>query len=150
MEKNYTIKYRVWKLVDISISIIPLLIYAFCNFDKYFGKKTTTFSNILGFGTLLAVLVIVLVKKTQILNGILGLILFEMILIFLDVYIKDLKFILGLGIVGLVLATLFTHPKVEKYKRLRDKQETATENANALNQGINQIVEAINRSGRSY
>lgn len=149
MKENYGLKYRVWKCIDIAISITPLLIYAIINFNKYFGTKKTSFSNVLGFGTLIIVLVIVLSKKTQILNGLKGLILFELILIFLDVYIKDLKFILGMGLVGLILATFISHPMVEKFKRLRDKQETAMENATAMNQGVSQIVDAIVKgSGR--
>lgn len=145
---NYLLRYRVWKIIDVCLAIIPLLIYGFCNFDKYFGTKTTTLSNLLGFGTLIAVLVIILVKKTEVLNGIFGLIVFEIIIIFLDVYIKDLKFILGMGIIGGALASLITHPLVKKYKRLADKKETADTNASALDDGINKIVEAI-KGGRS-
>lgn len=147
---NYRKRYKVWRCIDLFISLLPLIVYAFINFDKYFGVKTSALSNVLGFGSLIIVLCIVILKKTEFLQGIGGLILFELILIFLDVYIKDLKFILGMGIAGLLLSSIFIKPTVEKYRRLCDKRETADENANSLNVGFQKIVEAIEKgSGRA-
>ena len=149
MEKtiNYNLRYKVWKYIDIAISLIPLIIYGAINFDKYFGVKRTALSNAVGLGTLVFVLVIVMLKKTELLKGLLGLVLAELILIFLDVYVQDLKFILGMGIIGLFVSALITKPFVIKYKRLYDKKETAEENANALNKGIDRIVEAVSGKG---
>lgn len=147
---NYIKRYKIWKCIDLAISLTPLIIYAFINFDKYFGVKTSVLSNALGFGSLVIVLCIIILKKSEILQGIGGLILFELILIFLDVYIKDLKFILGMGIIGLLASSIFIKPTLNKYKRLCDKKETAEENANSLNSGIERIVQAIERgSGRA-
>ena len=149
MEKtiNYKLRYKVWKYIDIAISLIPLIIYGAIHFDKYFGVKRTALSNAVGLGTLVFVLVIVMLKKTELLKGLLGLVLAELILIFLDVYVQDLKFILGMGIIGLFISSLITKPFVIKYKRLYDKKETAEENATALNKGLDRLVEAISGKG---
>lgn len=147
--KNYSFRYYLFKTLDITLSILPLLVYGIINFDKYFGMKTTTFSNIIGFGTLIAIMVLILSKKTKMLQGMFGLVLIEIILIFLDVYVKDLKFILGMGIIGLGFSKVFIHPFVEKYQRLKDKQETAEENANALNKGLDKIINAVKGEGRA-
>lgn len=148
--KNYRFRYNLFRVLDVTISILPLIIYSIINFDKYFSMETnTTFSNILGFGTLIAIIVLVLSKKTKVLQGLFGLVLVELVLIFLDVYIKDLKFILGMAIIGLAVSKICIHPFVEKNKRLTDKQESAEENATALNNGIEKLVNAIKGEGRA-
>ena len=79
----------------------------------------------------------------------LGLVMLELLVIFLDVYIQDLKFILGYSIAGLLISKLTTSLIAQKYKRLADKEETAQENANAMNQGIDKIVEELKGIGRA-
>ena len=147
-KKHYKLKYYIFRTLDVLIAITPLIIFLCRNLDKYFGTKTTTISNIFGLVILAGVLVIVLLKKTQILNGLVGLIVLELILIFLDVYIKDMKYILGCGLIGLLISKFSTNILVMRYKRLSEKQETAQENAEALNSGLNNIVSAIERSWR--
>lgn len=148
-KNNYKLKYLIFKVIDICVCFIPLLIYVYKNLDRYFGVKTTMISNIIGFAILVGMLVIILLKKTQILQGMLGLVMLELLILFLDVYIIDLKYILGFGILGLGISKTSTNLIAKKYKRLADKEETAKENANALNTGIEKIVQEIKGIGRA-
>ena len=148
-KKHYRSKYYICKFVDIAISILPLLIYLAFNVDKYFGVKTTIISNMIGFALLVGMLVIILLKKTQILQGMVGLVVLELLVVFLDVYIQDLKYILGFAILGLFISKISTNFLVQRYKRLADKEETARENADALNNGIDKIVKEIKGLGRA-
>lgn len=148
-KKHYKSKYYVCKFVDITVCVLPLLIYLCKNIDKYFGVKTTIISNIVGLGLLVGILVIILLKKTQILQGMLGLVVLELLVIFLDVYIQDLKYILGFAILGLGISKISTGPLTNRFKRLADKEETAEYNASALNKGIDKIVQEIKGIGRA-
>lgn len=148
-KKHYKMKYCIFRIIDVIVSLLPLLIYCSLNIDKYFGVRTTIISNIFGFVLLSFMLVLILLKKSQIFQGMLGLVMLELLVIFLDVYIQDLKFILGYSIAGLLISKLTTNLIAQKYKRLADKEETAQENANAMNQSFDRIVEELKGIGRA-
>ena len=141
-KKNYKTRYLLFVILDKLVAFLPLLIYLIVKRERYFSITTkSTFSNIIGFILVNTTLVIILLKKTKALNGLTGMVIFEAILICLDVYVKDMKFILGFAILGLILAKLFTQPFVIKYEKLVDKTETADINAESLKEVIKSLQE---------
>ena len=147
--KSYKIKYYLLRVLDVLVALTPIIIFACLNLDKYFGHKESKFSNIIGFALVLVVAAIVLLKKTKMLQGLLGLIILECILIFMDVYVKDLKFIVGYAIIGIVISKITIHPLVNRYDRLWKAHENAEITSEAMNNNINKIVDAIKGSGRA-
>ena len=141
---NYRTRFYFWAIVDKILAFLPVIIYGIVRWEHYFGITTkSTFSNIVGFVLIIAMLLILLIKKTQALSGLTVLVIVEAILICLDVYVKDMKFILGFAIIGLILSTLITQPFVNKYYKLVDKNETATINANQFKEVIKELKESI-------
>lgn len=141
-KKNYKTRYLLFVILDKLVAFLPLLIYLIVKRERYFSITTkSTFSNIIGFILVITTLVIILLKKTKALNGLTGMVIFEAILICLDVYVKDMKFILGFAILGLILAKLFTQPFVIRYEKLVDKTETADINAESLKEVIKSLQE---------
>ena len=149
-KKNYKARYYLFVILDKILAFLPLLIYLIVKREHYFATTTkSTFSNIIGFLLVITTLVIILLKKTKALNGLTGMVIFEAILICLDVYIKDMKFILGFAILGLILAKLFTQPFVIKYEKLFDKTETAEINANSLKEALQSIQQENNNEANT-
>ena len=141
-KKNYKTRYLLFVILDKLVAFLPLLIYLIVKRERYFSITTkSTFSNIIGFILVITTLIIILLKKTKALSGLTGMVIFEAILICLDVYVKDMKFILGFAILGLILAKLFTQPFVIKYEKLVDKTETADINAESLKEVIKSLQE---------
>lgn len=146
-KKNYKSRYYLFVILDKIIAFLPLLVYLIAKRERYFSTTTkSTFSNIVGFILVITTLVIILLKKTKTLNGLTGMVIFEAILICLDVYVKDMKFILGFAILGLILAKLFTQPFVIKYEKLVDKTETADINANSIKEALQSLKEETNET----
>lgn len=146
-KKNYKSRYYLFVILDKIIAFLPLLVYLIAKRERYFSTTTkSTFSNIVGFILVITTLVIILLKKTKTLNGLTGMVIFEAILICLDVYVKDMKFILGFAILGLILAKLFTQPFVIKYEKLVDKTETADINASSIKEALQSLKEETNET----
>lgn len=146
---NYKLRYYLFSFLNVILSITPLCIYGGINLNRYFGNKNSIFTNAIGFGLLAGMIIIVLLKQTKFLQGVLGLIIFELILIFLDVYIQDLKYILGYAILGLLIAKMTTGILAKKYERLYLAHENADITANAMDNNINKLVEEIKGLGRA-
>lgn len=142
---NYKARYYLWEILDKILAFLPIVIYLIVRWKHYFTLTTkSTFSNIVGFVLVIAMLLIMLIKKTKALSGLTGLVIVEAILICLDVYVKDMKFILGFAIIGLILAKLITQPFVIKYGKLVDKNETAEITANQFKEVIKELKESSN------
>ena len=148
-KKHYKLKYFIFKILDIVLCLTPLIVYLITNSEKFFGSKNTTLSNVFGLVILVGVLIIILLKKTDILKGLVGLIVLELILIFLDVYIKDMKYILGYAIIGLAFTKFTTNLLAQKYKRLYLAQESAQVTADVLMNEYSKINENVKGSGRA-
>ena len=93
-KKNYKTRYLLFVILDKLVAFLPLLIYLIVKRERYFSITTkSTFSNIIGFILVITTLIIILLKKTKALSGLTGMVIFEAILICLDVYVKDMKFV---------------------------------------------------------
>jgi hypothetical protein len=145
-EPNPYIREIVWKVLDIVVSLIPLLVLVAIQFDVYFSKESKyAFSNIIGLAILSIFIGFVIAKKTKIfgLLGISGII--TLVLWLLRSIIADLVLISSMATLGLLISKVWTTPLKMKWERKRDKKETADTNANAMEKVVEKI---ITRSGR--
>lgn len=133
----------VWGIVDKIVAIFPILLLAIFKWDDYFSTKTT-FSNIVGFTMMGALVGIILSKKTEMLKGVWGFYFFFIIVYTLRAIMTDIVLISGIACIGVTISALWTSPKKKKWESRRDKTESAEINANAF---MNMFTKQKEREG---
>lgn len=130
---NPYVRATVWKVLDVVVALLPLVVLIIIQWDIYFAKESKyAFQNIVGLAMLAVFISLILAKKTKIfsligISGILTLILF-----LIRSIINDLVLISFALFLGLFISKIWTAPKKLKWARIRDKTETSEINAYAM------------------
>lgn len=134
----------IWQVADILLAVLPLVIFIITRWNKYLGvTNKNTLTNIIGFVFLMFFLCCILMKKTELLKGIVGFWVVTVILYCFRHIINDICPIALWSSVGMTASKFITNPFVEKWKRLVLSYENA-EVQNVYNESnTNLIVEAI-------
>jgi len=132
-----------WKITDVTLAVLPLLVWGVIQRDVYFATGNGL-TNGIGLAMLGGFVGIIISKKAQVLKGFTGFLMIFIILYCLKAIISDLVVIAGLATVGMGVSTFWTSVKKTKWERIRDKVETADANANSMAK----VVEVVVRSGR--
>ncbi len=142
------IKINLLKIINILVSLLPLIILCIINWDKYFAThKASKFDNIIGFGGIIVILVLIILKQTKIFKSFLGWWIITIIMYALRFILQDLVAIMFCASIGMTLSALIFQPLIEKEEKLKDKHETADINANSLERVLTHAVESINGRG---
>ena len=155
----------IWKVLDLIVPFIPIIILGIIQWDVYFGiKSKNAFDNIVGFAGIIIFIFIILLKlnnqnkaegrRSKYLS--VGMFALCLLFYFLREILYQLTFISLVAAIGLFLHDIWINPKIKKWERIKDKTETADINAKAMaramvginNNSNNQQTEVAQISGR--
>lgn len=143
-----TLKINLLKVINILVSLLPLIILCIINWNKYFvTHKASKFDNIIGFGGIIVILVLIILKQTKIFKTFLGWWIITIIMYALRFVLQDLVAIMFCASIGMTLSALIFQPVIEKEEKLKDKHETADINADSLERVLTHAMESINGRG---
>lgn len=143
-----TLKINLLKVINILVSLLPLIILCIINWNKYFAThKASKFDNIIGFGGIIVILVLIILKQTKIFKTFLGWWIITIIMYALRFVLQDLVAIMFCASIGMTLSALIFQPVIEKEEKLKDKYETADINADSLERVLTHAMESINGRG---
>jgi hypothetical protein len=141
---NPYVRATVWRIIDIIAALLPITVLGIIQRDVYFAKGTG-WSNGIGISMLGVFVGLIISKKTSILKGVGGFWFITLILWCLRNIIADMLVISFCATIGYTASVLFTHRKVIKWEKIKDKKETSDINAEALGEVVEKIIA---RSGR--
>jgi len=145
-KRNPYVRVKIWQTLNIILTLLPLVVFVVIQWDIYFARTSKyAFQNVIGLSMLAVFSALMVAKVFKVFNllgfsGVLFLIFF-----LIRTIINDLVVISFCAFLGALLSKLITIPKVDKWKRIRDKTETADINAEAMERVVEKI---ITRSGR--
>lgn len=145
---NARLRKLLWSVLDVSLALLPLIIFIITRWNQYLGTKevnTVKFTNLIGFIFLMFFLGCIILKKTQILKGVVGFWTVTIILYCFKYCINDIVPIAFWSSVGMTLSKLITNPFVEKWKKIVDGTIIAEIQNVYQEKNTNKIVEAISK-----
>ncbi len=144
----------LWKILDLIVPFIPIIILGIIQWDVYFGTKAkNAFDNIVGFVGIIVFLMIILLKinnqnktegrRSKYLS--VGMFALCLLFYFLREILYQLTFISLVAALGLFLHDVWINPKIKKWERIKDKTETADINARAMAKVVAMQIKNSNR-----
>lgn len=138
---NPSIRLLTWKVIDVGVSILPLITLCLVQFNEYFGSKTKKgFDNMLGIvGLAIFVAILVFNKNRQQKEAnnrpkkiSIGMLIFWIIICLLKNLLSEMILIGAVVTAGMLISDFWSTPKIIKWVRIKDKTETAEINAEAM------------------
>lgn len=138
---NPSIRLMVWKVVDMGVTILPLLTLCLVQFKKYFGASNKKgLDNMLGIiGLVIYVCIMTFNKNRQQKIATdrpkkisIGMLVFWIILCLLKDLLNEMILIGAFVTLGMLISDFWSTPKIIKWVRIKDKTETAEINAEAM------------------
>lgn len=143
-----TLKISFLKILNILISLTPLIILCIINWDRYFAThKASKIDNIIGFGGIIIILILIILKQTKIFKTFLGWWIITIIMFALRYILQDLVAIMFCASIGMTISAVVFQPIIAREEKIKDKKETAEINAGSMEQTINKVIESINGRG---
>jgi hypothetical protein len=144
----------LWKILDLIVPFIPIIILGIIQWDVYFGTKAkNAFDNIVGFVGIIVFLMIILLKinnqnktegrRSKYLS--IGMFAVCLLFYFLREILYQLTLISLVAALGLFLHDIWLNPKIKKWERIKDKTETADINARAMAKVVAMQIKNSNR-----
>ncbi len=144
----------IWKILDLIVPFIPIIILGIIQWDVYFGTKAkNAFDNIVGFAGIIIFIFIILLKlnnqnkaegrRSKYLS--VGMFALCLLFYFLREILYQLTFISLVAALGLFLHDVWLNPKIKKWERIKDKTETADINARAMAKVVAMQIKNSNR-----
>lgn len=144
----------IWKILDLIVPFIPIIILGIIQWDVYFGTKAkNAFDNIVGFAGIIIFIFIILLKlnnqnkaegrRSKYLS--VGMFALCLLFYFLREILYQLTFISLVAALGLFLHDIWLNPKIKKWERIKDKTETADINARAMAKVVAMQIKNSNR-----
>ena len=144
----------LWKVLDLIVPFIPIIILGIIQWDVYFGTKAkNAFDNIVGFAGIIIFIFIILLKlnnqnkaegrRSKYLS--VGMFALCLLFYFLREILYQLTFISLVAALGLFLHDVWINPKIKKWERIKDKTETADINARAMAKVVAMQIKNSNR-----
>ena len=144
----------IWKILDLIVPFIPIIILGIIQWDVYFGVKAkNAFDNIVGFAGIIIFIFIILLKlnnqnkaegrRSKYLS--VGMFALCLLFYFLREILYQLTFISLVAALGLFLHDVWINPKIKKWERIKDKTETADINARAMAKVVAMQIKNSNR-----
>lgn len=144
----------LWKILDLIVPFIPIIILGIIQWDVYFGTKAkNAFDNIVGFAGIIIFIFIILLKlnnqnkaegrRSKYLS--VGMFALCLLFYFLREILYQLTFISLVAAIGLFLHDVWINPKIKKWERIKDKTETADINARAMAKVVAMQIKNSNR-----
>ena len=157
---NPSIRLLVWKVIDLGVSILPLITLCLVQFKKYFGTTNKKgIDNMFGMVGLVFFVSILAFNKNRQQKEVtgrpkkisIGMLVFWIILCLLKDLLNEMLLIGAVVTAGMLISDFWSTPKIIKWIRIKDKTETAIINAEAMDAVFNKYNQSkgeININGR--